>query len=175
MRRLVPTCVSLSLHQLLYGWYFCHPALMHLPSACNSAWPRWRRMSQSAATCSPTSLCVASASHVGLFHHALFFTTGQTYSRLLYSQTPLSAGAAEKSVFQILVKRQDSKNFVCVSKVDLCVVHACIPDKEGRKWSRVVAASVCPPLLPAIKPVIKVIPPPPRRFRSSSVCWCVDM
>lgn len=66
-----------------------------------------------------------------------------------------------KICFQILIKRQDSKTVcVCVYSRSVCL-HACIPDKEGRKWSRVVPASLCPPLLPAIKTVIKVDHSPP--------------
>lgn len=97
-------------------------------------------MSQSAVTCRPrrsdehaVSLRCISQSCQPLSSRSVLHYRTEILSFTLSSR-PLSAGAAEKSGFQILIKRRDSflKLCVCacVSKVDLCVY---MPSFQRRK------------------------------------------
>lgn len=113
---------------------------------------------------STPSLCVASATHGSLFHHALFSTTGWKYLRLLYSQHLCLQVQLKNLVFKFSSK--DGALFwscVCV-----CVY---MPSFEMRKEGSgpglclQVYVLVYPPLLPAIKTIIKVA------FSGHAV-WC---
>lgn len=130
-------------------------ALMQLLSASSSAWLRWTRMSQSAVCCRPrrsdehaVALRCISESCQPLSSCSVLPYRTEILLFILLSR-PLSAGAAEKDGFQILIKRQDSV-LVCV-----CV-------SSGSVWKEGSGLGLCLQLLHSFLP-----------FKRSLKCVCV--